>query len=242
MMLFPSIYLLSGNHYGLHQNVYAFDIPQENKLVLFDTGLDEEDLKVMQETMRTWGLENRTVSQVFLTHAHFDHSGNAYYFQKAGARIYAGREDAAGIEAGNERTISYSYSKAFPACPITQALKDLDEVPVTDTIRIKCYHVPGHTEGSMAYELKLKEQVILFTGDFLQVDMNSPKAVLGIRVGEDYDYQKYKLSLKRMTGVKCDILLGGHFEPCMKDGYRYLNEAYREILVNRDKYWGSYEL
>jgi len=237
MLIFPSIYLLSGNSYGLHQNVYALDIPEKNRLILFDTGLDQEDLAVIKETMHILSLENRTISHVFLTHSHFDHAGNAHYFQKSGARIYAGAGDAHGIEMGNEQTISYAYAKEFTPCPITQPLQDGDVIPVSDKLSVRCYHVPGHTEGSMVYGFEVNGRSVLVTGDFLQVDMNKNEAVLGVRVSEDYDYQMYKASLKKMLGVKCDIVLGGHYQPCLRNGYQKLNEAYREILVNRDKYW-----
>ena len=238
MMLLPNVYLLSGNSYGRHQNVYALDIPEENRLILFDTGLDENDLVVMKSTISVWGLENRTISHVFLTHAHFDHAGNAYYFENHGSKVYAGERDAYGIETGNEQTINYSYAKEFPTCKITQALRDGDMIPVTDELQVKCHHVPGHTSGSMAYEVKINKHLILITGDFLQIDMNSNKAVLGIRVSEDYSYEKYKMSLKKMLDVKYDVLLGGHYQPCMVNGYQKLCEGYREILVNRDRYWG----
>ena len=72
MMIFPDIYLLSGFPFQLHQNVYGIDVPEENRMVLIDTGLDETDRRQIQETMKIWGLEKRRISDVFLTHAHFD--------------------------------------------------------------------------------------------------------------------------------------------------------------------------
>ena len=67
-------------------------------MVLIDTGLDETDRIQIQETMKTWGLEKRQISDVFLTHAHFDHAGNAFWFEKAGAHVWAGEADADSIE------------------------------------------------------------------------------------------------------------------------------------------------
>lgn len=43
MMIFPDIYLLSGFPFQIHQNVYGIDFPEENRMVLIDTGLDETD-------------------------------------------------------------------------------------------------------------------------------------------------------------------------------------------------------
>lgn len=63
--------------------------------------------------MKIWGLEKRRISDVFLTHAHFDHAGNAFWFEKNGARIWAGEADAASIENGDEHTIAFAYGKNF---------------------------------------------------------------------------------------------------------------------------------
>ena len=55
MMIFPDIYLLSGFPFQLHQNVYVIDFPEENRIVLIDTGLDETDRRQIQEIMKIWG-------------------------------------------------------------------------------------------------------------------------------------------------------------------------------------------
>ena len=51
MMIFPDIYLLSGFPFQLHQNVYGIDFPEENRMVLIDTGLDETDRRQIQENL-----------------------------------------------------------------------------------------------------------------------------------------------------------------------------------------------
>ena len=57
MMIFPDIYLLSGFPFQLHQNVYGIDFPEENRMVLIDTGLDETDRRQIQETMKIWAFD-----------------------------------------------------------------------------------------------------------------------------------------------------------------------------------------
>ena len=59
-MIFPDIYLLSGFPFQLHQNVYGIDFPEENRMVLIDTGLDETDRRQIQETMKIWGAGEET--------------------------------------------------------------------------------------------------------------------------------------------------------------------------------------
>lgn len=171
-MIFPDIYLLSGFPFQLHQNVYGIDFPEENRMVLIDTGLDEADRRQIQETMKIWGLEKRRISDVFLTHAHFDHAGNAFWFEKNGARIWAGEADAASIENGDEHTIAFAYGKKFPVCQKVERLKDGEKISLSDSCELICFHTPGHTAGSMCYELVGKGEKVLFTGDFMHEGVN----------------------------------------------------------------------
>ena len=77
MMLLPDLFQLCGPCYGSHQNVYALSFPNKQELILFDTGLDETDRKIIGENLSVWGLDAYKISHVFLTHSHFDHTGNA---------------------------------------------------------------------------------------------------------------------------------------------------------------------
>ena len=60
MMIFPDIYLLSGFPFQLHQNVYGIDFPEENRMVLIDTGLDEADRRQIQENYENLGAGEET--------------------------------------------------------------------------------------------------------------------------------------------------------------------------------------
>lgn len=235
MMLLPDLYQLCGPCYGSHQNVYALSFPDKQGLILFDTGLDESDRKIIDENFHEWGLDAYKINHVFLTHSHFDHTGNAAYYAGLGARIFMAEADASAVESGSAGTISYCYGLPFPVCSGIQRLSGGDEIN-TGCISIKCYSVPGHTPGSMAYGFEWQGKNVLVTGDFLQTGTDIHTPVLGIRVDERYCYEDYCLSLKKMTKLSCDIILPGHFRPCMKNGSRLLGAGYREILVNRDLY------
>lgn len=236
MMIFPDVYLLSGFAFQLHQNVYGIDFPEENRMVLIDTGLDETDRRQTQETMKIWGLEKRRISDVFLTHAHFDHAGNAFWFEKNGARIWAGEADAASIENGDEHTIAFAYGKKFPVCQKVERLKDGEKISLSDSCELICFHTPGHTAGSMCYELVGKGEKVLFTGDFMQAGEEDGNARPGIRVDPGYSYKEYLSSVRKMMKVESKAVLPGHFRPYLKPASWLMQAAYREMLVNREKY------
>lgn len=236
MMIFPDIYLLSGFPFQIHQNVYGIDFPEENRMVLIDTGLDETDRIQIQETMKTWGLEKRQISDVFLTHAHFDHAGNAFWFEKAGAHVWAGEADADSIEKGDDHTIFFAYGKPFPTCQRVRRLKDSEKILLSDSCKLNCFHTPGHTKGSMCYEFVGKGKRILFTGDFLQAGEEDGSVRMGIRVDPGYSFKEYLSSVKKMMNVESKAVLPGHFRPYLKPAFGLMQAAYRELLVNREKY------
>lgn len=236
MMILPDIYLLSGFAYQIHQNVYGIDIPKENRLVLIDCGLDEEDRKVIRQTEEIWGLTGRKVTEVFLTHSHFDHAGNAAFFEREGAVLYAGARDAESIEAGDEHTITFAYAREFPACQSVRRLNDGDTVTLAPDYELRCFHTPGHTPGSMCYELSHRGRKTLFTGDFLQAGEEDGSVRLGIRVDAGYCYRDLLSSVRRMMKNESGSLLAGHFRPYLRPARELIQAAYRELLVNRDRY------
>jgi glyoxylase-like metal-dependent hydrolase (beta-lactamase superfamily II) len=232
MQLLRNVYLLSGHSYGLHPNVYGIVLPGKKGLVLVDTGLGEEDRAMIKRNLDYWDLAGLPVTHVLITHSHFDHAGNALYFKRQGAVIMAGDGDAQGIIAGDERTIDYAYSMPFPPCGVDQILRDGDK-PDLHGLVITCHLVPGHSRGSMAYEMTLSERNVLFTGDFLMVDQDCACGRPGIPVGEDYDPALYLASLRRIRHLKVDAVFGGHGQPALVKGSFLVNSAYRNMLAHR---------
>lgn len=235
MQIFPNIYLMSGFAYQRHQNFYGIDIPKENRLVLVDCGLDENDLAVMESVKKAWNLKERKISDVFVTHAHFDHSGNAYWFEQRGSRISAG-EDGKSLLSGDEHTIDFAYQRAFPICRNVKILKDQETIVLAPGYTMKCHFSPGHTRGSVCYELLYGDKHIWFTGDMVQTGEEIGQVRIGIKVDSGYDYEQYRESMKKMKNAVCDAVLPGHYEPYLCSGSGLFQIAYRELLANRDKY------
>ncbi|MBP3940674.1 MAG: MBL fold metallo-hydrolase [Christensenellaceae bacterium] len=227
MRITPNVYLLSGFAYGLHPNAYGVTIPgDEEHMILIDTGLAEPDRMMIEKNRAYWGLDKRKISHVLLTHSHFDHSGNALYYYEQGAKIVMSEADAIAVSSGNSRTIDYAYAEKFPACPVDIRVKDGDVLDIFG-LKIRCFAVPGHTEGSMFFEVELDGKDILFAGDSVQSEINCEGAKLCWTGAEDYDKEKYIASLGRAAKtLRPDILLGGHYQPALHEGYRVLCNAY----------------
>lgn len=235
MQIFPNIYLLSGFAWQRHQNFYGIDIPRKNQLVLVDCGLDEEDLTVMEQARMLWGLANRKISHVFITHSHFDHAGNAAWLEKQGARILAGM-DGKSLLSGDEHTIDFAYQRPFPVCREVTILRDGEHMQLDCDCQIICHAAPGHTDGSVCYELCRGGQHLWFTGDFVQTGGQPGQARLGIKVDSSYSYEKYLLSMRRLKNVNCDAVFPGHYAPYLGRGSGLFQAAYRELLAGRNRY------
>ena len=93
---------------------------------------------------------------LLLTHGHWDHMADAHFFQKAGIKIYAHKDDQRLIE--QVETVAPRYQAMIPWLPdsaFTSAKVDVwlnegDEVTVLGA-KFAVRHVPGHCPGSLLF-------------------------------------------------------------------------------------------
>ena len=230
MQIIKDVYMAAGCVYGENSNVYIIDAGDE--LLLIDCGYDDEQADTVLKTMETWKLSRVPVTRAFVTHCHFDHAGNARYFEQRGTVIYAGREDTSAIRTGDERTIGFAFmGKKFMPCTAVNPVSDGDKIKAGN-VEIEAIAVPGHTKGSMMYRMKKEGIYLLFTGDSLLIKENCRDAVLGWNGSPDYDKAAYLDSIRKIKDLKADVLLPGHGMPCLRDGHRLLGMLYKEALVH----------
>jgi hydroxyacylglutathione hydrolase len=112
------------------------------KVALVDAGKDASGDALLRALGRR-GLTRGSVSAIFLTHGHGDHTAGCKLFP--GAEIYALENDV---------------SLVGDAAKVNHPLKDGDIATVGD-LRVEAFAVPGHTPGSAAYLAR----GVLFFGD-----------------------------------------------------------------------------
>lgn len=228
MQYLRNLYLLSGMPYSVSVSVHA--VTGKNGIVLFDTGTDEGEMEIVDRNLKYWGLDTIPITDVFITHSHMDHSGNAKLLRDRGARIIAGPIDADAIEKGDERTIDFALLREFKPCPVDVIAQDEEVIETRAGISVKCFHTPGHSPGSMLYRVDVDGKQVMFTGDTIRVGEFCETGVLGWTGGPDVDIPTYIKSLGRAARLKCDVVCGGHFLPCMEDGWKILCLTYRRAL------------
>lgn len=137
----------------LNVNSY-FLVNDSNQAVVIDSG---ENYKKIKQVSEQYGF---IVKAVLLTHAHFDHAGNAKKLQDDGAKIYISKLDAPKLL--NEDNLSGDFGRKFDYLTADYTFSDGDELNVCD-IKIKVIATPGHTDGSVCFMVDNS----LFTGDTL---------------------------------------------------------------------------
>ena len=226
MEIAKNVYQVAGYPYGTHQNVYV--IKGKDALVMVDTGIDEEELALVDKNLAYWGLKDYSISHVLITHSHYDHCANAHILRKRGAKIAAGPSDAEGIELGDDRTASYAFTnkKEFTPCTVDLKIQDGDTIN-TPGIEIEAIHVPGYTRGSMFYKFVTEGKIVLFTGDLIKLPVFSRGMKFGWSGGVDYDRELYFETIKnKVSKMRADILLPAHGEISMRESWRFLSSAY----------------
>lgn len=137
----------------LRVNTY-FLVNDKNQAVVIDGG---ENYKKVKQVEKEYGFK---IEALLLTHAHFDHAGNAKKLQDDGAKVYISELDAPKLL--NEQNLSGDFGRAFDYLTADYTFKDGDVINVCD-FEIKVIATPGHTDGSVCFLIGN----MLFTGDTL---------------------------------------------------------------------------
>jgi glyoxylase-like metal-dependent hydrolase (beta-lactamase superfamily II) len=222
--------MVSGDAYGFISNIFA--IKGRDSVVLTDTGEDEDDLRTIDEGLKYWGLSELPITHVLISHVHFGHVANAHILRKRGAKIVAGEADADGIETGNEKIVDFPPFKKKPyvPCPVDVKVNDGDVIEAGG-LNFEAIGVPGHTAGSMFFKLVMDGKTVIFTGDVLSVGEDCAYAKLGWTGAVDYNRFDYFDSVRKFSKLDADLILPAHFQLCLKDGWKILQNAYLQALM-----------
>ena len=138
------------------QNTNCYLISTENSAIVIDPGYKSEDAENFLK-------ENSHKDRLILiTHAHFDHIGDAERLRReCNVKIAIGEYDNPALSDNiiNEGAKFDILTEPFSADIL---IKDNDVFNVGD-LEIKAYHTQGHTVGAMCYLIN----DVLFSGDIL---------------------------------------------------------------------------
>lgn len=153
-----------------------------------------------------------SVDLLAVTHGHADHFSAGASIRSAGARVFAGRDDARLVE-NPEVNIRGMFSWARPSdlmvsklflgtpCPVDRLVENWDDS------RARPIPLPGHTLGHFGF---LTADGVLFTGDALYQRQIWKRHPLPYAI----DPEMVAESLRTIDALDFEWLVPGHGEPC----------------------------
>ena len=197
-----------------------------DRIALVDVGsFGQRHLLIAQ--LAEHGLAPKDVTDVLLTHSHYDHSVNWPLF--GDANIVIGHEELnwSVKEPWGETVVPELYVRELERWPTLRAVEDGDEVFPGITAHV----TPGHTPGSLVFVLDAGDRDVVFTGDACK-----NRAELMSRAADmSYDPALSRASIEAIwrfwTGRVGSILVPGHDLPMVQENGspRYLGR--REAAI-----------
>jgi len=143
-------------------DIYAARVGR--RVIVFDAGMDPE-ARALELLVDALGADLGSVSDIFLTHGHFDHVAAAKRCPNAKIHIGAGDADVLAHRAPARAVVPRLFGTllSVPAVEASDRLVGRQTIDVGDGQEVLAIPLPGHTPGSYAYLF----DGVLFTGDAL---------------------------------------------------------------------------
>jgi N-acyl homoserine lactone hydrolase len=212
-------------HGGLGWSTIAL-IRGHGRVALVDTG-GFGIRRLLIERLAQRGLQPADVTDLLMTHAHYDHMVNWTLFGRARMIIGAHELAWAVDEPWGATPVPELYVRDLETWPTLHAVEDGEEVWPGLTAHI----MPGHTPGHLIYRLAGRDHDVIFTGDAAK----NRAELLCARADMTYDPAVSTASITAINAMwqrrPGTILVPGHDIPMVqKDGRpAYLGE--REATI-----------
>lgn len=207
-------------------NCYVIKGEPGDRNLLIDSGFKRpECLAALKEGMDALGIRAEE-TDVFFTHMHSDHTGNADSLQAMGCRIFMGSLDYSLFKyefkklrartrkrALREGMSGEIYDQIFDRNPaVLYRTESFDAISLEEgdiitygNYRLQCIFTPGHTPGHMC--LYDEEKKILFLGDHVLFDITPNITAWSVM---DDALGTYLDSLKKLREFDVELALPAH--------------------------------
>jgi len=201
-MITNEIFQIGGSGFTSQEDAAAYLIHMDGRAAIVDAGCGNATEKLLENVHRC-NVSDELIDYLLITHCHFDHTGGAAALrERLNLKVVAHNLDAGYLEKGDQAVTAASWYGATLK-PVTI---DIKLTKHTETIRlghreITAIHLPGHSPGSVVYQVESERQTVLFAQDVhgpLHPDLLS-------------DPVAYQNSLKKMLEMNADILCEGHY-------------------------------
>ena len=212
MKLTEHLIKISGVEYETNSNCYA--LVHDRGLALIDCGCTGVQWERMEAALKRWGHSLRETTHVFLTHAHFDHGGNARKVNELGAKLLCSVSDVYKLETANPES---ERLFGFPLIPAKAdaVLRDGERFAFPGGASLTVLETPGHSAGSLSFLVETDGVRALATGDMFWPAPCPPEdrddVELGFMGSDDFSLDALIASLEKLASTPAELLLSGHY-------------------------------
>lgn len=205
MKLLGSIFQAGGPGLTHSFDAASYLIDGEKEKILIDCGTPE-GYEQLKQNIKKAGVHPSKITKIFGTHGHYDHVGAAYLWKEEfGVSLYLNELDREQVEKGDSVKTSASllYGTSFVPCKVDALLSEGDVFFQKET-RIEVLHTPGHTMGSVSFDITDGDYRLLIAGDTIWGGFSS-------KIGSNE--AAWKESLDKITSRHYDFYTFGHVGP-----------------------------
>ena len=203
---------------GYDSNIFVIS---GEKPSVIDTGTGMNKNHVLNQIAEYVDLSS--ISQIILTHEHFDHAGGVKQLFEATnekATVIAHKDAATKIEKG-ESMFARLLGGSMPKMPVDQKISGGKILKIGDK-EFKVIHTPGHTPGCIC--LYNNETKTLFSGD--TVFANGSFGRTDLPGGNSAELKE---SIKQLSTLDVEQLYPGHEMIVEENGNRHLQLALKNV-------------
>lgn len=185
---------------------------QHTRVVLIDTG-PPGYIALLQDKLAELGLGPGDVTDVVLTHAHWDHISNIAMFPSATKWIGESEiEWAAGLPANTPFMSTPHVGELLRSKSVVKIKEKQELLPGISSIA-----TPGHTPGHLSYLVEMRDGYAIFAGDAIKNihELASMQADLTMDARASQNSMK---SLRDLMSAHDATLIPGHDVPLRFDG------------------------
>lgn len=235
MKLTPDVALVGSGSFGFDltspADAHLYLIDGGDELALIDAGCGDSlgNTDLILRNIRDDGYSTDRISNLILTHYHFDHVGGAAEVHDAlGIPVHASPLTARVLETGDEDTPSLTAVKKIGFVPADYKLRpcpvigDLVEGTTFNIGRltVTVSETPGHCDGHVSLLVEGGDRPTLIQGDVVFAG-----GTILLQSIPDCSLENYRASVQKLAALNFDAFFPGHGMLSLRNGKRHVDLA-----------------